>query len=410
VSGFDLQDLAPELADLFELADRVVLERERVTSSVRYVDDGRARPWLVTVHSRGQRASAGYVHEDKARLVAAMISIFGRCLAPSRLAWPVPADTALRSFLVEQRETLAHSTEETYRASIECHLVPYFGGQDLRTVTPSHVAAFVGGAMARGVSAATCQNAVSVLRRCCGLLVEVGELEKNPAASGGRIVSRVARRHLGGLEVVSSWSRAEAEQLLELARTHEPAIYGPLLAAFSTGMRRGELIELRWDRIDLVSRELHVTRARVRGRETAPKSRRARAVPIAEPLYAYLAERSSSRMAREGLHTEPGYVFLAARGGRWDERNFERTWARLRARAAREGVRPLRFHCTRHTWATLALEAGRGVKWVSQVLGHASPVITLGTYAHALPVEASALEFVPLGSDSARARDAQGAQ
>ncbi len=95
-------------------------------------------------------------------------------------------------------------------------------------------------------------------------------------------------------------------------------------------------------------------------------------------------------------------VCPAPSGGHWDENNFARAWRRLRNRCP--DVRPLSFHCTRHTFATLALEAGRSVKWLAEVLGHADPTITLKTYAHVLPAGDDALDFVPLerGTQTAR--------
>ena len=62
------------------------------------------------------------------------------------------------------------------------------------------------------------------------------------------------------------------------------------------------------------------------------------------------------------------------------------------------GVRPLRMHSARHTFATRALESGRSLSFVSEQLGHASAAFTLQTYAHALPVEASDMSFADFGS------------
>ena len=62
-------------------------------------------------------------------------------------------------------------------------------------------------------------------------------------------------------------------------------------------------------------------------------------------------------------------------------------------RAQKEGVRPLKLHCTRHTWASMALASGKSVRWVAEQLGHSSPMLTLKTYAHAIREEEVNLSF-----------------
>ena len=70
----------------------------------------------------------------------------------------------------------------------------------------------------------------------------------------------------------------------------------------------------------------------------------------------------------------------------------------MRRRAQKHGVRPLRLHDARHTFASLALQAGRSIRWVAEQLGHANPELTLRVYAHALPVEEKDLAFADFGS------------
>lgn len=63
-------------------------------------------------------------------------------------------------------------------------------------------------------------------------------------------------------------------------------------------------------------------------------------------------------------------------------------------RAQTEGIRPLKLHSTRHTWATLALASGKSIRWVANQLGHADPAMTLRVYAHALREEEADMSFV----------------
>ena len=85
-----------------------------------------------------------------------------------------------------------------------------------------------------------------------------------------------------------------------------------------------------------------------------------------------------------------------------DPGHIDRTWRRLRRRAQAEGVRPLKLHAARHSWATLALQSGKSVRWVADQLGHADPAFTLRVYAHAMRDEEHDLSFAEFGSGSKR--------
>jgi len=109
-----------------------------------------------------------------------------------------------------------------------------------------------------------------------------------------------------------------------------------------------------------------------------------------------MAERRCEAVAY-GWGQLPEPVFVTKAGTRWDDGNLRRAWGRVRRRAHRLGVRPLKLHCARHTWATMALQAGRPIRWVADQLGHADPSLTLRVYAHAMPSDAGDLSFLDLG-------------
>jgi hypothetical protein len=69
----------------------------------------------------------------------------------------------------------------------------------------------------------------------------------------------------------------------------------------------------------------------------------------------------------------------------------------VRRRAEKKKVRRLKLHCTRHTWATYALQSGKNIRWVADQLGHADPSLTLRVYAHAMPDDEIDLSFADFG-------------
>jgi len=93
-------------------------------------------------------------------------------------------------------------------------------------------------------------------------------------------------------------------------------------------------------------------------------------------------------------------VFSSEAGTALDEGNLTRAWHRVRRRAQKEGVRPFKLHAARHTFASLALAAGRSIRWVADQLGHANAELTLRTYSHSLPVDEADLAFADFGASA----------
>lgn len=135
---------------------------------------------------------------------------------------------------------------------------------------------------------------------------------------------------------------------------------------------------------------------------TTPKSGRARRIPLtsalAEQLFDLLAARQKGTNGPRGVEM-PAWEFCSKVGTPLEPRNVERSWYRLLDHCSNgeRRVGRLKLHATRHTWATLALQAGKSVRWVAEVLGHADPSLTLRVYAHALREEESDLSFADFG-------------
>ncbi len=236
-------------------------------------------------------------------------------------------------------------------------------------------------------------------------------MARNPAARVGELMRRVDRRVAIETPEVEYWTPEEAARLIALAREYEPRFAPALVLAFSTGCRKGEILGLKWPDIDFEHRTLAIRRAITMRRVTTPKSGRWRSVAMTETLanelFDLLAVRRQHAALQARAALEPGsaepaspppeWVFCSRTGTPWDETNFARHWERVRRRGEAHGVRPLRFHATRHSWATWALRAGKSVRWVAQQLGHQDPAFTLRVYAHAMREEENDLSFAELG-------------
>jgi len=289
---------------------------------------------------------------------------------------------------------------ETSLGIVEHHLIPFFGGRDLRSIREADLLDYIRVKLDAGQKPATIQNALSILRRVLNLAVREGLIQQNPANGVGRLIARVARSEASEVPQVQAWTREEAETLLRVAEEHE-ASFAPLLRfLLSTGARRGEALGLRWEDVNFERSRITILRALTKGVAVTPKSGRGRTIlmppTLASSLFDLLAQRRIQVLQR-GWREVPPWVFCSEAGTPLDERNVTRSWDRVRRRAQKVGVRPLRLHDARHTFASLALDAGRSIRWVAEQLGHANPELTLRVYAHAMPVDEQDLAFADFG-------------
>ena len=145
----------------------------------------------------------------------------------------------------------------------------------------------------------------------------------------------------------------------------------------ATGLRRGELLDLKWEDIDFEHRNLRVKRqiARINGEvvEAPLKTKNAyRTLPLAEDTIQVLKQQ------KKKVGSSP-WVFPSPTGGPISPDSVLHMLHRVLKRA---GLPRVRFHNLRHTFATLALQNGVDIKTVSGMLGHFSAGFTLDTYAH----------------------------
>jgi integrase len=223
----------------------------------------------------------------------------------------------------------------------------------------------------------------TLLQKALSDAVRLEILEKNPALAADAPSRRASRS-----PVFSTWSPTELGVFLEASKKdeHYPALH---LAAF-TGLRRSELLGLRWCDLDLEHGELHVVQTVVQVGWQAefglPKTERSRRlVALDRQTVNVLREHRrqvEAAVGGSGKVDKDALVFAAPDGAPIHPALFGYRFQRLIKDA---GVRRIRFHDLRHMHATHALRAGVHPKIVSERLGHSSISITLDIYSHALP-------------------------
>ena len=177
---------------------------------------------------------------------------------------------------------------------------------------------------------------------------------------------------------------------LECARS--TYLYMPILIAATTGMRRGEVLGLRWSDLDLdtgmasVRQTLESTKAGLifKQPKTARSRRRLSLLTMTvQALRAHRTEQNKARLALGPAYEDHGLVCARADGRPINPRQLSKDFLSLLRRA--DGLPRIRFHDLRHTHATQLLRQDVHPKIVSERLGHATIAITLDTYSHVMP-------------------------
>jgi integrase len=295
----------------------------------------------------------------------------------------------LTSWLAHAAGRVRPKTLEGYENLIYRHTIPRIGEVALQDLSPLVIQGLYSSLLSESrLAAGTVLNLHLVLTQALSQAVRWGILGLNPAA--GAQPPRPRRRE--AMEVDAEL----AARILEAASDSWLAL--PVTLAVATGMRRGEILGLRWHDI---GPELEVARVRrslqVVGGTIAfvePKTKRSRrSIPLpamVRPLLETQRLDQHRRRAACSDWTDEDLVIDRGDGRAVNPSSFSSAWRLCRIR---HDLPHVRFHDLRHAHATLMLLQGVHPKVVSERLGHASIGITLDTYSHVLPsMQAEAVE------------------
>jgi integrase len=279
-------------------------------------------------------------------------------------------------------------TCERYREMIDGHIKPVLGSYSLPKLAPLHVQAFYSRALAAGrkdgkggLSAQTVVHFHRLLHKAFAQAVKWQLLARNPidAVEPPR-AERPEMRALG---------EDETAALLSLLGTSRLSM--PTMLAVTTGLRRGEILGLRWSNVDIATGTLTVVQSLEQTKEglrfKAPKTHRSRrsiALPAitVEALRSHRAKQAEERLALGPAYDDHDLVCPRPGGAPWPPDMFSTAFAAI---VKRSRLKSFRFHDLRHSHASQLLKAGVHPKVVSERLGHAGIGITLDTYSHVLP-------------------------
>ena len=295
----------------------------------------------------------------------------------------------LDQWLEDKERHIKPSTHESYEYAASC-LSPHIGGTRLDKLTPLHIQTALNKiADSRGKAAAN--KSRRVLYNAFKQAVRWGLVHRNPVEAVD--VHKEERTEL------TLWTPEEAARFLDATRPHR--LYALFYLGMATGLRRGELLGLRWE--DIKGNVLHVKQALVKAKgklelstpKTVKGTRRVSLSPdVLEVMLLHQQRQDAERLAS---WPDSGLVFVSETGTPLNPDNL----TRLRKQLMKDAKVPrVRLHDLRHLHASMAIKSGMDPKVLADRLGHSRASFTLDVYTHLFEEQrvnaaVSLLDFLP---------------
>jgi len=353
--------------------------------TVRQKVRGKGQPWWVFISHNGRRTSRKVGDRKAAEAVASGIRAriqLGTFEFEEKK--PVPTFKEYAERFMKTYSAMNHkpSTRAGYESVLKVHLYPVFGRVPLDKITKKDVKDFLTKKMQEGLRLNTVRNIKRYLSSIFSEAVDDEIITDNPALKAGKVL----KKNRGEAEKVDSFTWDEKTIFEDTIRKHYPRYYPLFLTALRTGMRIGEVLALKPGDLDFNGGFIEVNRSFAKGVLTTPKTGKTRRVDmskqLAEVLRAHLTERKKEAL-KKGWGEPPEWLFYNEEGSPVDLDNLrKRVFYKALEKA---GLRKIRIHDLRHTYATLRIQAGHNILDVSNQLGHHSPKMTLDIYSHWMP-------------------------
>lgn len=219
----------------------------------------------------------------------------------------------------------------------------FFEDIELREISPLMIQKFRASRLREGVTESTCNRYLALLKRMFSIAIEEGYAGENPVKKVKFFSEKSNLRE-------RILTEEEEERLME---TGSDALKPILVVALNTGMRRGEILNLRWVQIDFKAKRIRVEKT---------KSGEVRHIPINDVLL-YELRRLKGKNSHVFFNPETGKPYVDLKKG-------------FKAACRRADIKGMRFHDLRHTFASRLVEKGADIETVRDLLGHHSITIT----------------------------------
>jgi integrase len=264
--------------------------------------------------------------------------------------------------------TLKYATREIYSLLLRKHLIPRFGGHRLRDISRVEVQQYLLEKLKQGFAWETTNHLRHLLSKVMGTAVNWDYVLNNPVR-GVKMPERTLKRPHRFLT---------AEEVRRLIAASNEPLHTIIILATMTGLRIGEILALRWGRIDLLRGTLRVAETCYKGHFGSPKTRASRREV---PLAAAVVRELKSLYSRSTENSQDALVFSKSQGLPLAADNLRKKT--LRTACKRAGLQRIDWHTLRHTHGTLLHSQGTPLKVAQAQLGHSHMATTLDIYTHA---------------------------
>ena len=288
-------------------------------------------------------------------------------------------------WLDEWLELYLPNIEETtrigYKTKIKNYIKPALGDIYVQSLRTQHVQTMVNDMLTRGLSPKNIRDTYNNINAAMKKALVLRMIPYNPCEG---VVLPKLKKYKADVYDVNM-----IHHLLEVAKDTD--MYLPILLCTTAGLRRGELLALRWEDIDFHNKLLKIRRNMVRGEEDfiikAPKSEAGiRDIRVGDEVITYLNKERikymTDMMAYGAGFQNLGFVIRQEDGAPIRPDSMSQKWRRF---LEANSLPSIRFHDLRHSNATALIQAGVNPRVVQQRLGHSDVQITLNTYTHVLP-------------------------
>ena len=273
------------------------------------------------------------------------------------------------------------STFQRYEGILKKYIDPAFGKIPVDELKRGQIKEFIVALHKKGMSASSICLVRDVLSGVLCQALDDEIIQINPVVGVLKKLNLDRSKRI----TVEPFNMQEMRLFLDTCQEFYPEYCTLFLTAFRTGLRLGEFLALEWGDIDWNSRYLWVRRSYKAGKVGKTKTGKERRVDLSNQLYDELLQLHTLRkaeLAKDMMDDEvTGIIFT--RDGKHIEQNFiRRTFERILSKA---GLRSIRIHDIRHTFASLLLTNGESPVYVKEQMGHSSIQITVDIYGHLIP-------------------------